>query len=272
MRVVLAFSALIAVAAPTAISQQLASIPKPERVTLANGAPNLVAPVLRPLQIDPPPTPACQGTTLTGSIAFLLVVDDKGQPRNIIFDKPLRNEADYLAVRLMQNHKLDPATLNGSPVAVAGSVHMQLSACVEQKADQKGHVSTLLRPLAIPNTEFSISPHAETYAMLTPVSGSPIIPSSLKQSNSHITFPEFIKSEEPLIDGLEGPGKCLFSVVIDEHGLPQKVHAAECSSVDFDQRASEIVGRYRFIPATKDGMPLPMEFPLEIVRPKPGAH
>ncbi|MGB6743949.1 MAG: energy transducer TonB [Terracidiphilus sp.] len=260
MRTVLALSALIAAAAATA-AQEPASIPTPERVQLANGTPGLIAPALRPLEITPPPDSACRGKSLTGSVRLSLVTDTQGRPRNVILNRPLSNELDYLAVQVMQNDRFQPATLNGSPVAVAGTADLHVRGCIEQSKDSLGHTSISLRLQALPQVKFELEHHTMPDAALTPAFArmDPVQPKEIRD----YTPPKAIAQVMPDFRMDTQSGVCVFSAIVDEHGLPQNVRGDQCSNSDIARPATEAVRKYRFIPAMKDGMPVPVQITIE---------
>jgi hypothetical protein len=60
------------------------------------------------------------------------------------------------------------------------------------------------------------------------------------------------------------PGSDKFSMVVDEHGLPYDVQAVSpIESYNFDE-ATRMVRRFRYRPARKDGMPVPVRISIEI--------
>ena len=67
----------------------------------------------------------CGGLVKAANVRFSLVVDASGRPRNVIFDKPLGNDIDLLALKVMLMTHFHPATLNGSPVAVGQFLDMR---------------------------------------------------------------------------------------------------------------------------------------------------
>ncbi|HEX4031156.1 MAG TPA: energy transducer TonB [Terracidiphilus sp.] len=265
MRSPLAACALIAVAIHGAAAQQTVaprSIPAPEDVKLANGAPGFVSPVLRPIEITPPPDAACDGRSLAGAVRLSLVIDTEGRPRNVILNHALGNDLDYLAVRFMLGNRFQPATLNNSPIAVAGIANLHLRGCAEQSKDSAGHAGISLHLRAPPQVDFDLEHGKLPDAALTPVSAQmDVYPAG---ETKGYTPPKAINKVTPEFELGSGNGRCTFSAVVDEHGLPQNIHEAQCSNFDMVRPATEAARKYRFLPATKDGMPVPVQITIEL--------
>jgi TonB family protein len=261
---------LFLAAAITATAQQVpdsAPLPAPELVKLANAAPGLVNPILRPLIIAPPPEPGCDGTKRSGKVRFPLLVDPQGRPRNIVFDEVLANELDYLAVRLVENDQFQPATLGGAPVAVAGRAELHLQSCEWIKTDGKGHKSLSIRVRSIPEESFEVLPQAPDTINLAPVH----IPGELQQIEKvggHVKQPIPINQVEAEFSDYARAhriqGTCVYSLIVDEHGLPQDFQVVRPIDSSLQQEALEAVHKYRFKPATKDGVPVPVRIMIEI--------
>jgi hypothetical protein len=265
MRIPLAACSLIAVAIHGAAARQTVtpgSIPAPEDVKLANGAPGLVSPVLRPIEITPAPDAACHGRSLTGAVRLSLVVDAEGRPRNVILNHALGNDLDYLAVRFMLGNRFQPATLSSSPVAVAGIANLHLRGCDGQSKDSVGHASITLRLRALPQVDFDLEHGELPDAALTPVSAHmDAVPAGEKNG---YTPPKAINQVTPEFGLGSGDGRCTFSAIVDEHGLPQNILETQCSNFGIARPAAEAARKYRFLPATKDGMPVPMQITIEL--------
>jgi TonB family protein len=59
-------------------------------------------------------------------------------------------------------------------------------------------------------------------------------------------------------------GIVLLSLVVDEDGNPQNVRVIRPLGMGLDEKAIEAVRRYRFNPALKDGVPVPVEIKVEV--------
>jgi TonB family protein len=259
----------LSAATATAAQQASASVqaPVPEAVKLANGAAGLVDPILLPLIITPPPDSGCDGVKRSGKVQFSLVADAQGRPRNIVFDEALANELDYLAARLVENDRFQPAMLDGAPVAVAGTVELNLESCELIKTDGKGHKSLSLRVRSIPVGKFEALPHASDTVNLAPIDP-PNTPQPIEKVGGSVLRPIPINQVQAEFSDYARAhhiqGTCLFSVIVDEHGLPQDFQVARPIDPSLQQEASEAVHKYRFKPATRDGIPVPVRIMIEV--------
>lgn len=249
-----------------------ASIPVPEHVTLANGAPGLIDPVLRPLEITPPLDPNCNGTKRNGKVGLSLVVDTQGYPRNIILEKPLGNGLDYLAIQLAESARFQPGAAGGSSVAVAGTMTLKIQSCEKTATDGKGHESLSLRPLAMPGIIFDLSPHISDSANLAPFDPGSIPPVSVEITGmaavKNIVPPVPLKRVEAEFSDYARThhiqGTCVYRLIVDEHGLPKDFQVVKPIDPSLQRLASDAVHKYRFKPAMKDGMPIRAQITVDV--------
>jgi TonB family protein len=59
-------------------------------------------------------------------------------------------------------------------------------------------------------------------------------------------------------------GVCLVSLIVDPHGMPQQLHLARSLTPSMDQKAFEAIEQYRFQPAMKNGVPVPVVITIEV--------
>jgi hypothetical protein len=256
----------IALPAPSGTQASAAPQAAPERVKLFNGAPGLMAPLLLPPLTPNPPKNRCNGLKRSGSVTFSFIVDSEGRPRNIVFEHVTGNELDYLAVHVMETDVFKPATLNGAAVAGAGMLDMRLQACSETTKDQRGHKSTTIRLVSAPDQKIELPRDPQDEAALAPISDPETLLARIEQIGGSVTRPKRIFS--PQMEGPDDrpmpPGSDKFSMVVDEHGLPYDVQAVSpIESYNFDE-ATRMVRRFRYRPARKDGMPVPVRISIEI--------
>jgi TonB family protein len=79
--------------------------------------------------------------------------------------------------------------------------------------------------------------------------------------------PPFAQSRpEPSYPGDRGGigGTVVLLLVVDRNGKPQELEVALSAGKDFDDHALAAVGRWKFRPATCDGVPIPMEIAVEV--------
>lgn len=59
-------------------------------------------------------------------------------------------------------------------------------------------------------------------------------------------------------------GVCILSLVVDAKGKPQDVRVVRALGMGLDEKAIEAVSQYRFKPAMKNGMPVPVKINIEV--------
>jgi outer membrane biosynthesis protein TonB len=206
----------------------------------------------------------------SGTVVFSLVVDAQGRPRNIIFEQPLGNELDYLAVRVMGNDRFQPATFNDVPIATAGTAELRLEACETSITDSNGHTSLTLHLRAMPKAKFKTAERAARDANLAPTDPQSSTAPSIGNEDG-VTPPVALNNIHPGFPGYAADsrihGNCRVSLIVDEHGLPGKAEASCAEHPSSQQAASAIARQYRFKPALKDEMPVRAQIYIEVVGP-----
>ena len=76
----------------------------------------------------------------------------------------------------------------------------------------------------------------------------------------HSVDPEFSRADR----SQSFNGTVHVDLTIDVKGVPQNVHVVQGVGEPFDQSAVKAVSRYRFKPATKDGIPVPVELHVSV--------
>jgi TonB family protein len=59
-------------------------------------------------------------------------------------------------------------------------------------------------------------------------------------------------------------GVCMVAVIVDTHGNPQNLRVIRALGMGLDEKALEVIRRYRFKPGTKDGKPVPVQITVRI--------
>jgi TonB family protein len=72
--------------------------------------------------------------------------------------------------------------------------------------------------------------------------------------------PEYTPSaREDRIEGI-----VVVNIKVDEQGIPRDLKVLKSLRSDLDQKALEAVSRWRFVPAKKDGRPVPVSIAVEL--------
>jgi hypothetical protein len=203
-----------------------------------------------PLQSD------CKLQKLDGRVKLSFVIDSNGIPRNLVFEQALANELDLLAIKLMLNAKFQPATLNGSPVAVGRSVEVHLQACEVETTDQSGKASTVFRLRKPAEEKLEVWRNAPTRANLAPITTPPGLLEALEQAHIYSIAPKpLIQPKSP--DSKGHSGTFSFVVILDEHGIPQVREALKSTDQWLLPQVIQCVRNFRYQPARIDDMPVP---------------
>jgi protein TonB len=59
-------------------------------------------------------------------------------------------------------------------------------------------------------------------------------------------------------------GVCLISLIIDPQGMPTNMRVARALGMGLDLNAIEAIGHYRFTPAMKNRVPVPVMITIEV--------
>jgi len=207
-----------------------------------------------------------------GKVIFSVLVDSAGQPRNLMFLKPLGNELDKFALQVASTDRFTPGTQDGAPAVIGQTLEVSLQACVEQTKDDAGNKSSLYRLRAQPSQAFRPLADSPEEAVLAPNNwswGNPEVsaPETDKVGGS-VKAPVLLKSVQALYTDAARKarlhGSCAFSIVVDRNGLPQNFRLIKSLDFGLDQNALDAIGQYRFKPAMRDGEPVPAQINVEI--------
>jgi TonB family protein len=206
------------------------------------------------------------------TVTFFVIVDSEGAPRTYYFIHPLGNSLDNALIQLVARDRFKPGTREGSPVAVASYLEMDVESCVEHFKDYDENKVTRSRLGAQPNQR--LGPFPKSLEPLELVSNALSMPSSeelasgLAKVGGSVTAPTPLRSveakyskeaKEQLIQGI-----CLVSLVVDSHGMPVNPRLVKSAGYGLDEKAIEAVNLYRFHPAMKSGMPVPVLITVEV--------
>jgi TonB family protein len=246
---------------------------QPTRVKVYSVGPGVTAPELLPLNMPPFPDEKCKKRQeVDGMVVLSALVDTTGTPRNVMFLRPLGTDLDKFAVLTVEADRFKPGERDGSPVVVAQSVEVSLQTCIEEKKDDGGKKTYSLRLLSQPVQKFGSLLESAKEAALTleePPSGDfgDVAPPILRVEHG-VSAPVLLSSVDPEFTDAARKAKhqgiCVLSIIVDAHGMPQNIKVVRALGMGLDEKAVEAVGRYRFKPAMKDRMPIPVRMNVEI--------
>lgn len=238
---------------------------QPDRVKVYSVGPDVKAPELLSDNQDSASTEKCK-KKVDGKVVLSVLVDATGKPRNLLLRFPLGSDFDKLALEIVEADRFKPGTFNGAPVAVAQSVEVSMQGCMEDYQEYAGKMTHLLRLRSQPKQKFGGLPQPWEDAVRAPVyldskdyEGAAI--PNYRIGNG-VTAPKVLNN--PIAEFSEEArkakyqGACLLSLIVDEHGMPQNVRVIHPLGMGLDEKALEAVQKYRFKPAMKDGVPVPV--------------
>lgn len=90
----------------------------------------------------------------------------------------------------------------------------------------------------------------------------------VKRIGGAVSAPMVIKHVEPRFSDearkAKLSGTVTINLIIDAHGLPQKVHVVRGVGMGLDEKALEAVKQYRFKPAMENGKPVAVSMNIEV--------
>jgi TonB family protein len=238
------------------------------RVDVYSSGPDVTLPLLRPPSQSASPAGKCHNKQ-DARIRLSLIVDSQGRAHNIIFERPAGNPLDELALRLLDNDRFLPGTYQGAPSAVAVEAEVHMQACIDwSKKDSAGNKSAILRLHSEPEQKFEPSPQPKQKLPLSLIAARPAYTSPLEKVGPGVTPPRAIFHPEAEFSDYARQkklqGDCVLGLRVDAHGMPQDIHITRSLEASLDQKAIEAVQRYRFTPAMKDGIPVPVAIAVEV--------
>lgn len=244
------------------------ALPGPVRVYAAG--PGVTAPELLPYNFPITGIEKCK-KKIDGEVTLSVIVDATGRPRNLLFLHPLGTDLDRFALQIAAADRFNPGTSDGAPVAVGQSLEISLQACAEETGESTGKKLYSLRMRSLLAQKLGSLPQTPEIAVLTtddswkiPKTATPPI----YRVGGSVSAPVPLTSPEarytPEAKKAKINGKCLVSLIVDRHGLPQNIQIAKSLDPGLDQNAMDAIARYRFKPAMRNGEPVPVMVNVEV--------
>ncbi len=208
---------------------------------------------------------------LDGEPVIELVVDANGNPSAPLVTHPADGNLNEAALALVAKDRFKPGTHDGVPAAVSIQIKVELKTC-GRYAPQGSGLFILASLRAKPVQKVAVSPPispeiakalGETTAR-TPVAhtgqlnehtGPVIAPVPLNAVVAHYTD----SARKARITGV-----CVVRVIVDAYGKPQQPRIIKSLDPGLDQEAMKAVMHYRFKPAMRDGLPVPVQITVAI--------
>ena len=228
--------------------------------------PNLVAPELLPVELTIPEADVCKSER-DDEITLSLIVDETGKPRDVSAIHPVGTPLERLALRIVEDDRFKPGTLQGEAVEVRRLVRVSLQGCLATKKDSNGSSIEVFRLTAQPEQNFVTKPRKEYIAPEPSELPAPGIRGVYRVGNG-VSAPVLLNEvEAKLTDEARGEGiegACLVTVVVDVRGKPQNPRIFRCLGYGLDENAIQAVKKYHFEPAMKEGVAVPVMITVEV--------
>jgi len=173
---------------------------------------------------------------ISGSCLVSFTVDPDGVPRNVHVVKGLESTLDANAVQTIETWRFKPALKDGkTPVSF----------------DLTAEVSFRLFDVHKSGSVIAIPARPGDPGTLLSYDGSRVIPPiPIKQ----------VAPKYPFIERLgSGSGDCAIAMILDTEGVPQNVHVVKSADRRLDESAIKAVMQWRYKPALRGGVPVPVE-------------
>lgn len=220
------------------------------------GSEGIAQPELLPFSNTITPPGHC-GEHMDGKVRLSVEIDDSGRPQKIMFIEPHSDSLDDVAIRIASSDRFKPGTLKGAPVPIRASLEVRVRSCVTDFIDATGNKKRALSLRELPEQILGKPGEAKT-------------PGNFSRSfiNKGVSAPVPLNSIEAKYSD-EGRrkrinGVCIISLIVDEHGMPQNPRVVRSLEPSLDQEALIAVARYRFLPAMKNGTPVPVMISVEV--------
>ncbi len=175
---------------------------------------------------------------ICGTNLIELTVDANGNPQDLHVLKSLEPSLDAKAIEAVSQYRFKPAMKNGTtPVPVKITVEIDFR---------------LYKSLGSPGC----SPQYPAPAPVQVSAGGRTSPAVLI---SHVQPKYTHDARKKRI-----AGTCTIQLTIDAKGVPQNLHVVHSLDPGLDNKAVEAVERWRYRPATKDGVPIPEESTVNV--------
>jgi TonB family protein len=257
MRLTGSFALALALSSTGAISQQqsqVLSTPQPSPDAHVYDLDHDIAPPT--LIPEPLPIASSQQCSqhLSGKVILNMEVDTQGAPASFYFVDPLGNELDRLALTVAEQDRFNPATRNGTAVAVRQSVEMNLEGCIATAVDISGKQIRTIRLKAQPSQRIGHTREPRPRGNI--ISNGATVTHVASAAPIPLVAPEARFTEWAVQKNITG--MCLVNLTVDAHGMPQNPRVMRPLGYGLDDTAIEAIQNYRFVPAMRLGKPVPV--------------
>jgi TonB family protein len=229
----------------------------------------VVAPELLPGSETVTPPKKCE--KVDGTAHVFVVVDSKGSPIESFFIHPIGNDLDKIVLNVVSSDRFRPGTHAGAPADVAITDEVKIQTCLVEQKDPSGQKSYSLRARSVPEQRIELRATPVTGRRTPEPTGGNELPQArppIYRDGGWVTAPVALNSIEAEYSVRARTekinGVCLITLIVDRHGMPQNPQMIRALEPSLDANALTAVARYRFTPAMKDGVPVPVRITVEV--------
>ncbi len=223
--------------APVSGSTQASGASQP-----SNSAAFQIVPPFAIAQPNPSYSSEARKKKISGTCLVSFTVDTNGIPQSVRVVKSLEPSLDTNAVQAIETWRFKPARKEGKT-----SVPFDLTAEVS------------FRIMDIHRSESATS----VTSVIANPADSDDLGTVLSYDGSRLIRPIPVLQIAPKYPSDEKRhrinGDCLLALIIDSEGIPQDIHIVKSLGPAFDESAIEAVKKWRYKPASRDGVPIPMK-------------
>jgi TonB family protein len=198
----------------------------------------------------------------------LTVVNAQGNPTAPAVLRAGASDLDQVAVGIVAADQFKPGTHDGKPARIWVEVELHLQACAVKppkgsdeapraflRAQPLQTVTILAPPLSLSAGDLASAPARPPENGVYRAGGGVAAPIALNSVEAHYTA----AAKQARIMGL-----CLIRLIVDANGMPQSPRVVKSLRPDLDDEALKAVQQYRFKPAMRGDVPVPVMITVEI--------
>ena len=221
------------------------------------------SPELIPLEVKFDPAETCN-SNVNGRVVLAFIVDSNGVAQDLGFQTATGTDLDGVAHKLVEADRFKPAMRNGLPVAVSEQADLSLEACHDQVSDSNGKKHASMKLISQPIqrvSPFRLGVDDLKYALPEPAAGVKT-GEALENVGNGVQPPSVVNNVEADYSNAAREKRIdaglVAKLIIDPLGFPRCARITKPAGYGLEEQALKAVRQYRFKPATKNGIPVPV--------------
>lgn len=230
--------------------------------------PGITAPELLALNVTDLASGRCKKVDGTSKVS--MIVSKDGTPEEIYLLRATGNDLDRLALKIAKDDRFNPGALNGRPVPTVVSDEITLHTCIRETSEDQGQkvAAIILKSTPEQKVELRQEPAPATTHLVDDITEKQTSEGPPYKVGGPVSAPVPIHTVEAQFTDLarskKYQGACLISLIVDAQGLPTNMRIARALGMGLDLEAVEAIRHYRFTPAMKNGVPVPVLITIEV--------